>query len=595
MASETALRQSVSAFVYKAIGWAGSSGTCDCALAVSIASGADAYATASPTFSAPHQVGVGRTGDAYSVSFSADGPASATAAAGAAGAGTQPRGSAVTPATFTPTQPLSTADIARGARQLVEELLADAGQSGSGLDPARGLSTNQPDGLVASAPTVSVQVASSGGADLVCEATQACGIAVSISIGGRATASITTPSSCGGSVGTATAIAMAVKADARAVAGRGVASACPVPAAAVRAVGAAVGNTGSVYGIALASAGPAISNAASGRSGAILAKADGSGGAVLPAGTVVDRTIKTATATSGSTGDVAGIAIGDSGATSTARSGNSGHADAVCSSCATASGAVSAAASGDTGSSFSLAGAGLHATANARSGSSGNADATVYGNAAGLRGSGAHVVSESGDTGNAIAEAVDLTTWVSVSTESGSAGAVSSIARGAVATGGSGGTGGSGTTVVNPPTPSRHRITIGRPTINSGAGHHPQGWTYSWTGPATHPAAAQPGTGSTVPNGITSNGSISSSSKPGSGTQPSGSDGGARSSHVPTQSGAGTSPARQLAATDSTEGAVLAARAVSRSSNAGWAALVLVLGSFVILALASARRRRGRP
>lgn len=145
---------------------------------------------------------VGRTGDVYSVTFSADGPASVAAAAGAARAGTRPLDSAATPATFTPTRRLSTADTARGAHQLVEELLAATGESASGLEPARALLTNQPDGIMsadqagstpetspspAPVPTVSVQVAASGGADLVCEATQACGGAVPISIGGKAT------------------------------------------------------------------------------------------------------------------------------------------------------------------------------------------------------------------------------------------------------------------------------------------------------------------------------------------------------------------------------------------------------------------------
>ncbi len=92
----------------------------------------------------------------------------------------------------------------------------------------------------------------------------------------------------------------------------------------------------------------------------------------------------------------------------------------------------------------------------ASSGASGNADATV----AGVAGtpssaSGAKVNGHSGDTGNAIAEAVDLSTWVTVTTHSGDAGAVTSIARGAGKSASSGGS------VITPSKPSHNTVHTG--------------------------------------------------------------------------------------------------------------------------------------
>jgi hypothetical protein len=115
--------------------------------------------------------------------------------------------------------------------------------------------------------------------------------------------------------------------------------------------------------------------------------------------------------------------------------------------------------------SYSLAGAGLVATATSASGDTGAVRAVARGTSGSAStGSyrGGRVDGHSGDTGDALAAAVDPTTWVRVETDTGTTGLVVSIIRGPSAptrprsNGGSGG----GSTV-HPSGPGHRRVTVG--------------------------------------------------------------------------------------------------------------------------------------
>jgi hypothetical protein len=153
-------------------------------------------------------------------------------------------------------------------------------------------------------------------------------------------------------------------------------------------------------------------------------------------------------AASGATGDAVGISIGERGASALVRSGSSGRAAAVCTHCSLPGGdTVANAQSGHTGNSYSVAVAGQDSFANASSGNSGDTAAwAVHGTGAlfvtghGTKSSPNNVVQsgdhgrvyvtgQSGDTGDVVATATDLLTWVSVITQSGNAGFVVSTAR----------------------------------------------------------------------------------------------------------------------------------------------------------------------
>ncbi|MGI8664421.1 MAG: hypothetical protein ACR2N4_00050 [Jatrophihabitans sp.] len=435
--SEAGIRSAVSAFVNATLGWSVSS--CTCSAAVALAFGGNAWASAMPAIDAPSATIAGSTGDSTAVSFSGRGQATADAVSGGISSGTA---AAAAPEPAGQSNQLPGAEsagrLARQVRQLVDQLVTANGQTTSSTDPLAGFAPNKS----GKSQTVSVQVATTGELDS-CAAKPSCAVAVSIAVEGTATSTITAPGRCSGLLGSAEAIAIAVRADARATASRGIDSACSLTSSAVQsAVSAVAGNTGATYSVSLAATGAARAAAHSGHLGAVSASADH------------QLTRPSAVALSGSTGDSAGIAIGGDGAASQVSSGDSGHAAASCSVCGTGSG-VSEASTGDTGSSFALAGAGLQATVQATSGNSGNADASVAGVAgAPSSTSGGKAIGHSGSTGNAIAEAVDLSTWVTVTTHSGDAGAVISVSRGTSKTAGGG-------SIIKPSAPSHTTVHTG--------------------------------------------------------------------------------------------------------------------------------------
>ena len=442
--------------------------TCRCTVAVAISVGWPASAVAIPglhDISGPTVAGpgsdaavTGSSGNATSISVTGNGPASAMATSGNAGVptGGSSGGDSMPGTIQMHGVPLDTGQLAGASRNLASQLLSDNGAAAASLDviPCATLV------CTTSAPVTSVDVAAyvPGGATCASTDTSApwCTVAISISLNGHAHAVVpaipslgTSPAgSCGGVAGRPTAIAIGVNGPAQAIArmGASASSACSAtnaPATAgglnlLSAVKATSGSTGDALGIALAEQGAAGSTAMSGNAGVVRAVSDGTGAGALT---------NSAVATTGSTGAAVGISIGRHGASALVHSGNSGRAAALCTHCTLAGGGtVADAESGHTGSSFSLAVAGQDSYANALSGDSGDAAAwAVHGSGAVfLTGHGTkstpdsvvqsgdpgrvYVAGRSGDTGNVVATATDLLTWVSVLTQSGDAGPVVSTA-----------------------------------------------------------------------------------------------------------------------------------------------------------------------
>jgi len=186
------------------------------------------------------------------------------------------------------------------------------------------------------------------------------------------------------------------------------------------------GATGAAVGIALADTGAAASSASSGGSGLVAGDGATGNGAGGQSGA--------ADADSGRTGDAIGVAIGKIGAIAIVRSGDSGAATSTCVGCvmtAVPAGgtAVATATSGDTGSSYALAIAGLIATVNAQSGNTGDATSLtgVDTSATPGAGGGAIAIGRSGQTGDVTAIAVSADSSATITTQSGVSGGVVSV------------------------------------------------------------------------------------------------------------------------------------------------------------------------
>jgi hypothetical protein len=487
--STSQFRQAISSFVSAAIGalpgsvraavgqsaladalGTGSAAACRCTIAISISAGGTATAIgvggsapavaalrpASTTWtgsSVPSAQLSGSTGPATSISISGDGPATANATSGNSaipGQTGQPLGAGMVQHGLAANLPLVTG----AATLLTTQLLLDGGTTSSTINVMRcgaqvcGHSVRTASADVAAyLPNGSSCATSSSG--------EWCSVAIAVSLGGSAHASITAPGSVlqpaeciagkPATVGRPTAVAIGVGGPAQAVArmGTGGGGACigsaqtstPSP------VLARSGSTGSALAISIAQHGAAGSNATSGNAGTVRAMTDGAGNSSDPSNP------SAATATTGDTGDAVGIAIGEHTSTALVRSGSSGLAAALCTHCSLPGGdTVAAAQSGRTGGSYGLAVAGLQANVNAVSGDSGEAASwAVHGTGAifttgqpstastdnvvqtGNPGQ-VYVSGRSGDTGNVVATATDLLTWVTVMTQSGNAGQVISAA-----------------------------------------------------------------------------------------------------------------------------------------------------------------------
>jgi len=431
--------------------------TCDCSVAVAMSIGADAVAVADPGASGSALTGGSATGTATSLSVSGAGAATAQAQSGRPGGVIASSAAVLAPPTVLDANSADAPALEVDVHTLIGQLLSANTQStalGAAVLDAMGSAWTP--GANSDAHGVAVEVSfeaggtpsgASGPADASwcgsvtgLDAAQWCAVAISISFGATAHASVvggpsaatptaptsTTSALCsrpfGGLAGGATAIAISTGGLAQATAQRGSSESgtcAPISTA-------SSGVTGNALSLALTEGGIAASVATSGDSGAVEATAPAGSGAA---------------ATSGATGDAVGIAIADLGAVSVVQSGNSGTASADCAGCNVAvsplgGDAVAIAISGHTGTSYSLAVAGLQATVHALSGNSGNAVAVSTGGPAGA-GAGAGtlvagapggglVVGQSGDTGNTVAIAVGPSTWVAVTTKSGNAGSVTS-------------------------------------------------------------------------------------------------------------------------------------------------------------------------
>jgi hypothetical protein len=306
-----------------------------------------------------------------------------------------------------------------------------------------------------STATADIAAYSPNGSTCAGPGTEWCTVAIAISVGGPAgsahaivtrpvgTLSATCPVDL---VGRPTAVAIGVGGPAQAIAhmGAGGGGACPAGAstnsdAAPGPVTAQSGNTGTALAVGITEQGAAGSSATSGNAGSVRAITDTSG----PTGTA-----SSAIATTGDTGDAIGISIGKLSASALVKSGSSGRAAALCTHCDLPGGdAVADSYTGRTGGSYALAVAGKQSSANAVSGDSGDAASwAVHGtNAIFQTGQNStaspdnvvqtgnpgvvYVSGRSGDTGNVVATATDLLTWVSVLTQSGNAGTVVSTAE----------------------------------------------------------------------------------------------------------------------------------------------------------------------
>ncbi|HEV7193686.1 MAG TPA: hypothetical protein VGN35_10815 [Jatrophihabitantaceae bacterium] len=388
----------------------------------------------------------GSTGNATSVSLSGNGPAAAIATSGsssAAGSGTA-IGHEVSLGNVTVNKAFLGVATASFASSVLNEL-GPAAQS-LGMLPCPTLFCGPP-------PAVSVDVEAYVPDGTSCapssNSPEWCTLAIAVSLGGHAHAVVASPigaasTSCtAGEVGRPTAVAIGLQGPASALSrmgsGGGV---CPGDTGAggtADPVKATSGNTGSALAIGVAELGPSGANATSGDSGQVRAITDGSGTGLLAS---------SATATTGDTGDAVGIAIGKTAASALVHSGASGRAAALCTHCSLAGGnTIAEATTGRTGGSYSLAVAGKESYSNAVSGDSGDAASwAVHGTAETfLTGQDSratpdsvvttgdpqtvYVAGRSGDTGNVVATATDLLTWVSVLTQSGNAGPVVSTAE----------------------------------------------------------------------------------------------------------------------------------------------------------------------
>ena len=489
MPNSSRFRQAVSAFLSAALGAAptsirsmigqsalldvsGSSSAtrCRCSVAVAVSAGGTATATAvsgagpaalgssavraatSATGNAGQDVPAaetsGSTGNAMSVSITGHGAATANASTGDSGIPAGPgtaAGSVLTAHNVAISYPLA----AGAAINLDFALLLDGGTASSTFNVLPcGL---QVCGGRASTATADIAVYAPNGSSCASVGTEWCTVAVAISVGGpagSAHASVIRPAGIAGGtcavVGRPTAVAIGVGGPAQATAHMGAGGgACPAGASPAGSqtgpVTAQSGNTGNALAVGVTAVGPAGSAATSGNAGSVRAITDSTG----PTGTA-----SSAIATTGDTGDAVGISIGKLSASSLVRSGSSGRAAALCTHCDLPGGdAIADSYTGRTGGSYALAIAGKQSTANAVSGDSGDAASwAVHGTAAifqtgqnstaspdnvvqtGNPGQ-VYVSGRSGDTGNVVATATDLLTWVSVLTQSGNAGSVISTAK----------------------------------------------------------------------------------------------------------------------------------------------------------------------
>ncbi|MDP9117194.1 MAG: hypothetical protein M3O28_08070 [Actinomycetota bacterium] len=403
---------------------------------------------------------LGATGDATTLAVTTQGSAVANAASGSAGiTGTaDSRASASSPlmpgSHTSPVASYQATLLPVTAQALLNQLLSDNGPAASALDTFPcGVALCTTAGVA-----VSVQLATytptgsgCGSAPSLAGLGPTCAVALAVAFGSIASAVVeqnpeagaASPSCAIGMAGRPTAVAIAVHGAATAIARGGITSGTVCGASgskpAALPVTAASGGTGSALGIGIAQQGSAGATATSGNSGAALALTDGpvNGG---PADSVVSTT--------GATGPAVAISIGRLGASAQVRSGNSGRAAAICTHCPLERGGdtVAHAQTGQTGSSFSQAVAGLQSYSNAVSGDSGDAAAWAVhgtgstfltgqpsensrGNVARTTNPGrVYVGGRSGDTGNVVATATDLLTWVSVLTQTGLSGPVASIA-----------------------------------------------------------------------------------------------------------------------------------------------------------------------
>jgi hypothetical protein len=436
---------------------------CRCTVALAISVGSSAVATAVPGAGpaapavAAQQTSVGSdvpsaevagsTGNATSVSLSGKGPAAAVAISGDSGvAGSGPSiGHQIALGNVT----VNSALLGAVTSGFTSSLLNDLGPAAATL-PVLSCIT-----LICGPPppiSVDVQAYVPDGSTCAPASSSAewCTIAIAISLGGPAHARVASPSAAAntactvGEVGRPTAIAIGVGGPASALARMGSGGgSCPITGPGLSAttgpVQATSGSTGDALAIGVAQTGPSGASSTSGNSGAPRAITDGTGNGLLTS---------SATATTGDTGEAVGIAVGKTQASALVHSGSSGRAAAVCTHCSLAGGeTVAEATTGRTGGSYSLAVAGADSFSNALSGDSGDAASwAVHGTAQTfLTGQDTrstpdsvvtttdpnrvYVAGRSGDTGNVVATATDLLTWVSVLTQSGDAGPVVSNAR----------------------------------------------------------------------------------------------------------------------------------------------------------------------
>ena len=438
---------------------------CTIALAISVGSFASAIASpgagpaAAPAASAaspatstdvggdvPQAENVGATGNATSVSLSGHGPAAAIATSGDSGvaAGGTPIGQALSLGNVTANR----AFLSVAASNFESTILNDLGPAAATLG-----SLPCPALFCGPAPAVSVdaKVYVPNGSSCAAAANSAewCTLAIAVSLGGTAHATIVSPSgavstSCTlGAVGRPTAIAIGFQGSAAAVAHMGSGGgSCPTASgsgSSVMPVLATTGSTGNALAIGVAEQGPSGANATSGDSGQARAITDYTGTTLL---------VSAATATTGNSGDAVGISVGKTAASALAQSGSSGRAAALCTHCDLAGNdTIADATTGQTGGSYSLAVAGTDSYANAVSGATGDAASWAVHGTGQTFVTGQNttsspnnvltntdpgpvvVIGRSGDTGNVVVTATDLLTWVSVVTQSGDAGPVTSTAE----------------------------------------------------------------------------------------------------------------------------------------------------------------------
>lgn len=473
---------------------AAATANCHCTIALSVAFNGDAYALAQPnslgsatagaatTVAGPPADGVpGATGNATSVTFNFDGPASASAASGTVGGDAGSASTASAPGT-TVSDYQQPAGLASGFVQVFGARLLAAnatvattlsmGTCGAACVGYGSASVeiatlpSCPDGTVCTSVTTRSSSAPSGVSCWAADRSTRtpggpwCTIAIAVSMGGTAHAGVLSPVSSAvpagpaacspGLAGGSAAVAIAAGGDARALSRMGAVPACTTTPVIGSGAGAALapaavtvvtsttpappsapsrtGSTGNALGLALSAHGASTSTTWSGNSGRIRA-----GSTAAAAGG------STAGADTGSTGDAVGIAIARDGSSTLVHSGNSGEAAAVCTNCSGATtpnggNAIAVSSSGDTGLSFSLAVAGLVASVRSESGDSGNSIAVAMdgvepgSGSTGNSSDRALVAGRSGKTGDTVVVAIGLTTWIDMWTWTGRSGPVVSLA-----------------------------------------------------------------------------------------------------------------------------------------------------------------------